>query len=185
MWGEANCYHARHSVINLPIFITLSVRHNQILHLLHDGFCGLVQKVDCSPVVGLLPAILGRKLVEAAPVDADDDPGVKKEGVRCLEVADVFESGTEARIVSGAASQHGAHLIPSEDEDEGGVDNGSIEGSVVCHEFVDALYSIEGECIKTCPTSDITQHQRHMLTSNSPSIMLGLFRGKRLVEAMV
>jgi len=78
--------------VEIPIFIALAVRYNQIVNLSHHGGSRGVGKINCSPVVGLGPGIFGGELVEAAAVDADDDVGGGEERVGGFEGAGVFES---------------------------------------------------------------------------------------------
>jgi len=77
---------------NIPIFITLPIRHNKIVNLPHHGGGGGIGEVNCSTIVGLGPGIFGGELVEAAAVDADDDVGGGEKTVGGFEGAGVFES---------------------------------------------------------------------------------------------
>jgi len=79
-------------MVNIPIFITLPVRHDEIMDLSHHGLSGCIREIDCPSVVGLGPGIFGGELVEAAAVDADDDEGGGKETIGSFEGAGVFES---------------------------------------------------------------------------------------------
>lgn len=83
-----------------PVLVTLSICYYQVLYFSHHVFGGFVGEIDCSSVVGLLPAIFCGQLVEAAAVYADYDPGVEEEIVCCFEVADVFISDWRKTKVS-------------------------------------------------------------------------------------
>ena len=62
------------------------------MNLSHHSYGSRIGEIDCSSVIGLGPGILGRELVEAAAVDADDDVGGGEETIGSFEGAGVFES---------------------------------------------------------------------------------------------
>lgn len=84
------------------ILVRVAVRHCDVGELLHHRHRCLVHHLECAHVIGLVKVIIGTELVEALPVDPNDNVGVRKEEILPLKRLDVLEPGISHVLVLGA-----------------------------------------------------------------------------------
>lgn len=77
----------------LPILVALPIGDDDIVQVAHDGLGGGVCEAQGADVVWFRKGVARRELVEAAAVDAYDDPRVGEDRVGLLEAAYVFVPG--------------------------------------------------------------------------------------------